>query len=296
MYIPDAKRAEQRNLLIAIGLTSTIMGVEFLGGFLSNSLALTSDAWHMFADLTALILCYMAGRVSIRPPTWNKTYGYHRVEILSALLNGGTLMLVAAFIFYEALKRVFTVEEVHGASMLAVAAVGFAANLVSMTVMSRRMLSLNVKAAFLHVFSDTLSSIGVIAGAVIIHYTGFFIVDSIIGVGIGLTIMYGSGKMLRTVVNILLEGAPSHIDPKRIVERLMEVDGVLGVHDIHVWSITSYVHVLSAHLVVRGQAMKDTNGLLNKMKTILQEEFGISHSTLQLEKEGYREVGQVCSF
>lgn len=296
MRIHDAKMAEQRNLLIAIGLTSFIMGVELLGGLLSNSLALLSDAWHMFADLTALLLCYMAGRVSIRPPTWSKTYGYYRVEILSALLNGGTLMSVAAFIFYEALKRVFTVEEVHGAPMLAVAAVGFAANLISMTVMSRRMLSLNVKAAFLHVFSDTLSSIGVIAGALIIHYTGFFIVDSIIGVGIALTIMYGAGKMLKTVVNILLEGTPSHIDPKRIVERLMQVNGVLGVHDIHVWSITSYVHVLSAHLVVRGQAMKDANGLLNRVKAILQEEFGISHSTLQLEKEGYREVGQVCSF
>lgn len=296
MHVHDAKMAEQRNLLIAIGLTSSIMGVELLGGFLSNSLALLSDAWHMFADLTALILCYMAGRVSVRPPSWSKTYGYYRVEILSALVNGGSLLSVAAFIFYEALKRVFTVEEVHGVSMLTVAAIGFAANLASMTVLSRRMLSLNVKAAFLHVFSDTLSSVGVIVGAVVIYYTGFFIVDSIIGVGIALTIMYGAGKMLRAVVNILLEGAPSHIDPKRIVERLMEVDGVLGVHDIHVWSITSYVHVLSAHLVLQEQAMRDTNGLLNRVKAILKEEFGISHSTLQLEKEGYREVGQVCSF
>ncbi|MGC8849360.1 MAG: cation diffusion facilitator family transporter, partial [Candidatus Bathyarchaeia archaeon] len=192
MHPHSAKMAEQRNLVIAIGLTSSIMAVEIIGGILSNSLALLSDAWHMFADLMALVLCYMAGRISIRPATWDKTYGYYRVEILAAFINGATLVAVAAFIFYEAVGRLLSTPVVHGFQMLLVAIVGLAANLISMTVMSRRMLSLNVKAAFLHVLSDALSSIGVIAAAIIIYLTGWFIIDPIIGIIIGAAIIYGT--------------------------------------------------------------------------------------------------------
>jgi len=295
MHSHDVKLAEQRNILIAIALTSSIMVVEVVGGIMSNSLALLSDAWHMFADLMALVLCYVAGRISIRPPTWDKTYGYYRVEILAAFINGAILVMVAVFIFYEALGRLYSTEEVHGFQMLIVAIIGLGANLVSMTVMSRRMLSLNVKAAFLHVLSDALSSVGVIIGAVIIYFTGLFIVDSIIGIGIGIAIIYGTSRMLKTVVNILLEGTPKHIDPKKVVEKLKGLRGVIDVHDLHIWSITSYVHVLSAHLVLNDEAIKNTNGFLNTIKIVLKDEFEISHSTLQLEKEGYQEVGHVCS-
>jgi cobalt-zinc-cadmium efflux system protein len=295
MHSHEAKLAEQRTLLIAIALTASIMGVEAIGGVISNSLALLSDAWHMFADLMALVLCYIAGRISIRPATWEKTYGYYRVEILAAFINGATLVLVAVFIFYEAIGRFLSAEPVHSFQMLIVAVIGLVANLISMTVMSRRMLSLNVKAAFLHVLSDALSSVGVIVGAIIIYFTGLFVVDSIIGVIIGVVIIFGTSRMLRTVINILLEGTPKHIDPKKVIKRLTGINGVLNIHDLHIWSITSYLHVLSAHLVLEDWALKDVNSILNKIKVMLNKEFGISHSTLQLEKGDYKEVGHICS-
>ncbi|WP_455367395.1 cation diffusion facilitator family transporter [[Eubacterium] cellulosolvens] len=294
MHSHDVKIAEQKNLLIAISLTSSIMIVEIVGGVLSNSLALLSDAWHMFADLMALVLCYIAGTISIRPATWEKTYGYYRVEILAAFINGATLVIVAVFIFYEALQRIFVTAEVHSSPMLITAVIGLGANLISMTVMSRRMLSLNVKAAFLHVLSDALSSVGVIAGAIIIYYTKFYLIDAFIGIGIGVAIIFGTSRMLRAVIHILLEGTPRHIDVKKVIETLKSVKGVLDVHDVHIWSITSYVHILSAHMVLNNE-IEDTNILLNTVKRILQDRFGIQHSTLQLEKEGYEETGQVCS-
>ncbi len=295
MQLHESKIAEQRNLIIAIILTASIMIVEAVGGVISNSLALLGDAWHMFADLMALVLCYIAGSISIKPATWNRTYGYYRVEILAAFINGATLVLVAIFIFYEAFERILLTESVHSIQMLIVAVVGLGANLVSMTVMSRRMLSLNVKAAFLHVLSDALSSVGVIIGAILIYFTGLFIIDSIIGLMIGIVIIYSTSKMLRTVINILLEGTPEHIDPKKVIEKLKSIEGVINIHDLHIWSITSYAHVLSAHVVLEDRTLKDVNNFLNKVKIMLKEEFDISHSTLQLEKEGYREVGQICT-
>lgn len=295
MHSHDVKLAEQKNLLIAIALTSLIMVVEVIGGILSNSLALLSDAWHMFADLMALVLCLIAGRIAIRPATWDKTYGYYRVEILAALINGATLIMVASFIFYEAVTRIFAAEEVHSVEMLIVACIGLVANLISMTVLSRRMLSLNIKAAFLHVLSDALSSVGVIIGALIIYFTGLFIVDSIIGIIIGVVILYGTSRMLRTVIHILLEGTPKHIDPKQVIETIGNIDGVLDVHDLHIWSVTSYVHVLSAHIILDSKTMRNPNDCLNMIKCVLKDNFGISHSTLQLEKEGYQEEGKICS-
>jgi cobalt-zinc-cadmium efflux system protein len=290
---PD-KCSEQRGLLIAMALTSSIIGVEVIGGIISNSLALLSDAWHMFADLMALSLCYIASRISTKPATWDRTYGYRRVEVLAALINGITLVMVAAFIIREALERLFSAREVYGLQMLATAIIGLAANFASMAVMYRGTFSINVKAAFLHILSDTLSSVGVIAGAIIIYLTGLYIVDSIMGMAIGVAVIYGTGRMLRSAINILLEGAPEHIKPRAVIEKLMSVEGVLGVHDIHIWSITSGLHVLSAHLVLDDEAMRDVDRVLNEVKAILREDFGISHSTLQLEREGYEEIGDVC--
>jgi cobalt-zinc-cadmium efflux system protein len=290
---PD-KCAEQRGLLIAMALTSSIMGVEVVGGIISNSLALLSDAWHMFADLMALSLCYIASRISTKPATWDRTYGYRRVEVLAALINGITLVMVAAFIIREALERLSSAREVYGLQMLFTALIGLAANFASMAVMYRGTFSINVKAAFLHMLSDTLSSVGVIAGAIIIHFTGIYIVDSIIGMAIGMAVIYGTGRMLRAAINILLEGAPGHIKPRDVADRLRSVEGVLEVHDLHIWSITSGLHVLSAHLVLDGEAIRDVNRVLNEVKAILRRDFGISHSTLQLEREGYEEVGDVC--
>jgi cobalt-zinc-cadmium efflux system protein len=201
--------------------------------------------------------------------------------------------MVAIFIFYEALTRFITPSEVHSVQMLIVACIGLGANLISMTVMSRRMLSLNIKAAFLHVLSDALSSLGVIIGAIIIYFTNLFIIDAIIGVIIGVIIIFGTSRMLRTIIHILLEGTPKHIDPEKIIEKIKKIEGIIDVHDLHVWSITSYVHLLSAHLVLK-EGMGNHNQLLNNVKVILQRDYGISHSTLQLETKGYKEIGKIC--
>ncbi len=295
MFSCDVKFAEQRNLLFAIALTSSIMALEFVGGIISNSLALLSDAWHMFADLMSLILCYIAGHISIRPPTSDKTYGYYRVEILAAFINGATLVIVASFIFYEALGRLLSTVEVQSTQMLLIAVLGLFTNLISMTIMSRKMLSLNVKAAFFHVFSDALTSIGVIIAAIAIYFTGLYIIDAIIGIIIGVVIIYGSSRILRSVIHILLEGTPPHIEPIRVIDKLKNIDGVVDVHDLHIWSITSYAHLLSAHVVLDNNAIKNVNNFLNKAKAILKDDFDISHSTLQLEREGYQEIGHICS-
>lgn len=285
--------AKQKSLMAAIIATGGIMLLEVIGGLISNSLALLSDAWHMLSDLTALFLCFIAGRVALKPPTKDKTYGYYRIEVLSALANGLMLVLVTIFIFYEAFNRLIYGGEVKSLEMLIIAVIGLFANLTSAAILSKHSLDLNVKAAFLHVLGDAISSIGVIIGALIIFFTGWRFIDPIIGLMIGLIIIYGVGRMLYEVLHILLEGAPKHIDIAELKETLKSIDGVVDVHDIHVWSITSDNHCLSAHLTVKPYAIEDLNITLNKVKGILKSRYGITHSTLQLEKEDYKEIGEI---
>ncbi|MBS7654888.1 cation transporter [Candidatus Bathyarchaeota archaeon] len=290
------RETEQKSLIAVIIATGGVMIIEVIGGLISNSLALLSDAWHMLSDLTALLLCFTAGRVALKPPTKDKTYGYYRVEVLSALANGLMLGLVTIFIFYEAFNRLMHGVKVKSLEMLIIAIIGLIANLISAIILSKHSLNLNVKAAFLHVLGDAFSSIGVITGALIIFFTGWQFIDSIIGLTIGLIIIYGAGRMLYEVLHILLEGVPKHIDVAELKETLRSIDGVVDVHDIHVWSITSYIHYLSAHLTVKPYAIKDLNVTLNKVKRILKSKYGITHSTLQLEEEGYKEVGEIHTF
>jgi len=284
---------EQRNLKIAIVITSAIMMLEIVGGFVSNSLALISDAWHMFTDLLGLGLCLLAGTMALKPPTTGKTYGYYRVEILSALANGVTLVAVASYIFYEAYIRILTGAEVKTLEMIAIAAIGLIANLVSATVLYERMLNLNVKAAFLHVVGDALSSVGVVAAGTVMFFTHWYPIDSIISVIIGAVIVFGTGKMLRDVLNILLEGTPRGISLGEVVQTIKSIEGIVDVHDLHVWSITSYMHYLSAHLIVRRNELRRIDEILNEVKNALAERYRIDHSTLQIETEGYKEVGEV---
>jgi len=246
----ESHGAEQKNLGVAILATSLIVVVEVAGGLWYNSLALLSDAWHMFTDLLSLLLCFLAGIMAMRPPTADKTFGYYRVEVLSALANGVTLVVVVLYIFYEAFLRIISPHEVEVSGMLLVALIGLIANLVSMTFLSKSVFNINVKSAFLHVAGDALSSVGVVVAAVVMFFTGWYIIDPIVSVVIGLVIAFGTLRMLREVVHILMEGAPSKIKLEEVVKTLKAVPGVVDVHDSHIWSVTSYVHYLSSHVVV----------------------------------------------
>ena len=289
----ESHRVEQKNLGVAILATTLIMVVEVAGGLWYNSLALLSDAWHMFTDLLSLLLCFLAGVMALRPPTADKTFGYYRVEVLSALANGVTLVVVVLYIFYEAFLRIISPHEVEVPGMLLVALIGLIANLVSMTFLSKSVFNINIKSAFLHVAGDALSSVGVVVAAVIMFFTGWYIIDPIVSMIIGLVIAFGTLRMLREVVHILMEGAPSRIKLEEVVRTLKAVPGVVDVHDAHIWSVTSYVHYLSSHVVVTRNGYEDSGKVLNELKEKIRERHGIKHTTIQLETAGYEEVGEV---
>jgi len=285
--------AEQRSLKIAIVITVGMMILEMLGGYFSNSLSLFSDAWHMFTDASALILCFISGKIALKSPTLDKTFGYYRVEILSALINGLSLLVVVIYIFYESIMRLIFPIEVKGFEMLIITIIGLFANLISMAVLEKGMHGLNVKSAFLHVLSDTLSSVGVVGAAVIIFFTQWYFIDPLMSIIVGIIIVYTTGKMLKEVVHILLEGVPSSIKLDNVVKTILSVQGVKEVHDIHIWSVTSYIHNLTAHLVVNKEDLSDMNSIMNDIKNRISDEYGITHTTIQIETEDYQEVGNV---
>jgi len=281
------------SLKISIVVTTGIMVLEIVGGILSNSLALISDAWHMFTDTSALVMCFLAGVLSLKPPDSDRTFGYHRVEILSALVNGATLVVVALYIFYEAVGRLFSPIEVKGFEMLVITIIGLAANLFSMLILSRGMMRLNVKSAFLHVATDTLSSVGVLTASIIILYTKWYLADPIVSIAVGVIVIHSTIRMLREVLQILLEGVPSKINLVEVISTIKSTPGIRDVHDVHIWSITSYVHVLSAHIVIGKDSLNSIGDILNETKLKIDEKFGISHTTLQVEPEAYEEIGEV---
>jgi len=276
-----------RYLGMALGIAISFFIVELGGGILTNSLALLTDAWHMLNDVFALVFALLAVWLAQRPVNVKKTYGYYRAEILAGFLNGIFLWAIVVFIFYEALQRIQQPVEVESLEMLTIAVFGLIANGLSAVILSRSQdESLNVKSAFLHVVADALGSVGAIAAGLIMYLTGWYQADPLISMMIGVIIFYSSGKLIRDSVNVLLEGVPSHIDVSVLERRIVELKGVKGVHDLHVWCITpTRMCCMSAHVVVK----KGTNreNLLATLINTLKEEFGIDHTTIQLEEEGY---------
>jgi len=286
--------ANRTALSIALSITALMMVVEFVGGFLSGSLALISDAGHMLTDTGVLALALFAIWFSRRPATQEKTYGFYRVEILSALLNGSLLIVIAGYIFYEAVQRLINPTEVQGVLMLSVAAIGLVANLVGAFVLSKGSKeNLNVKAALWHVLSDAFSSVGVIIGGLIIIYTGLFIVDPIIGFIIGIVILRGAWKVVKESVDILLEAVPKDIKYEAVIKELKKVSGVREVHDLHIWTITSGLRALSAHVLIEDTLVSKCGSVSSDLKRILKEKFCISHVTLEFESKNCPE-GMVC--
>ncbi|HUU08206.1 MAG TPA: cation diffusion facilitator family transporter [Dehalococcoidales bacterium] len=281
-------------LKIALGIVLAIMIFEVIGGVLSNSLALLGDAGHMLVDALALGLALFALTIARRPATTTRTYGYHRVEILAALANGTALVLASAYIFYRAYQRLLAPPDINTTLMIAVACVGLVANLSGILLLrgaSHR--SLNIKAAFWHIIGDTISSVGVILAGIIISVTGWGVVDSIIAIFIGAIILWGAVRLVSESVNILLETVPKHIEIGKVIQALKNVPGVEEVHDIHIWTITSGLHALSAHLLIADQSVSQSAQIVATVNRNLAQNFNISHTTLQLECEACP-TGLIC--
>ena len=284
-----------RPLKITLGLVLVIMVAEIIGGLLSNSLALLSDAGHMLTDALALGLSLFAMNLARRPATSTKTFGYHRAEIMAALANGTILVLVSVFIFYEAYQRFSALPSVKSPLMLAVAVIGLVANLVGLFLLRRgSRKSINVKAAFWHVIGDTLSSVGVIIAGVIIYFTGWYVADPILAVVIGVVILWGAVRIVRESVDILLESVPEHVQIEKVTAAVKSVTGVEDLHDVHIWTITSGIYALSAHLSIADQTVSQSCDIVTKVNAVLAENFNITHTTLQLECESCP-TGLVCN-
>ena len=282
----SAANANQRRLLIALAITALMTVVELVGGVLSNSLALLGDAGHMFTDTLALGLSVVALTLAKRPASQTRTYGFHRAEVLAALTNGTILVLICGFIFYESYQRLVSPPEVRGSLMLVVAAIGFLANLIGILILrSASRDNLNVKGAFLHMWGDTISSIGVIVASVIILVTGWTMVDPIISIFIGLLILRGAISLVLESSDILLEAVPKHLDVTQISSALKEIEGIRDVHDLHLWTITSGIYALSCHLLIEDRMVSGSSHIVEEVNQALSQKFGIGHSTLQLECE-----------
>ncbi len=271
-----------KNLKLAILLTSFVFLLEFVGGIRSNSLALLSDAAHVLTDAVALLLTYGAIRISARPSNRNMTFGYHRFEIFAALINGLTIIVVAVFIFSEAYARILNPPAVRGFDVLIIAITGLVINSwVALKLRGHQ--DLNIKGAYLHVLGDAFASLAVIAGAIVIVTTGRTMVDPILSILIGMMLLYGAFKLVIGSARILLEFAPKHVDADMLAGALMEIDGIKGVHDIHIWSICSNIHAMSAHVLVDRIRVQQTEILITKISEKVRDRFRIMHTTLQFE-------------
>ena len=276
----------RRRMKIIVVIVFAIMVAEIIGGLLSNSLALLGDAGHMLVDGLALSLSLFAMTMAARPATVSKTYGYHRVEIMAALANGTLLILVAAYIFYEAYQRFLDPPLVRAPIMLVVAGIGLTANLIGIFLLKGVSHgSLNIKAAFWHILGDTISSVGVIIGGIVIWTTGWATIDPIIAILIGCIILWGAVRLVREATDILLEAVPKHAPMDQVIGMLRAVAGVEEVHDVHIWTITSGIHAMSAHLIIEDQSVSGSAEIVDKVNRALNQQFNITHSTLQLECE-----------
>ncbi len=277
-----------RPLLIAFGLTAAFMVVELVVGLSVNSLALISDAAHMGTDVLGLGMALAAITLARRKGSPQRTYGLYRLEVLAALANGLLLFGVAGFVLIEAVRRFSEPPQVPGTPLLITAIIGLIINLISFRLlMAGAKESLNIKGAYLEVLGDLLGSLGVIVAAVVLLLTGWPWADPIIGVGIGLFILPRTFKLTRQALRILLEVAPPEIDIEQVQRRLAEIPGVASVHDLHIWTVTSGMESATGHITVEDDA--DYEEVLGAVLTVLKDDYGIDHATMQCEPEAFRE-------
>ena len=290
----QVQAGHEKTLWIALALTTTFLVVEIIGAFVTNSLALLSDAAHMFTDAAALAIALAAIQIGKRIADRKRTFGYYRFEILAAAFNAILLLFVAIYILYEAYQRLRTPAEIQSMGMLVIAVVGLCINLISMRLLrAGSEESLNVKGAYLEVWSDMLGSIGVIAAALIIHFTGWNWVDSLVAAAIGLWVLPRTWILLKESINILLQGVPQGIDLEVIESALRGIDGVNEIHDLHVWSLTSGKNVLSVH-VVADLSRRTDQEILAEVDRLVRG-FEITHTTIQIETDGFHAQQQTST-
>jgi cobalt-zinc-cadmium efflux system protein len=286
--------ANRSRLALTLWLAAAYMLAEAIGGWLTGSLALLADAGHMLSDVAALGLSLFAMRMARRPPTSRSTYGYHRLEILAALANGAALVTFSLFVLVEAFRRLSRPAEIVAPAMMAIAAGGLLVNLAGLWILRQgREESLNVRGAWLHVLTDALGSVQAIAAGALIWAFGWQWADPAASALIALLVIYSAWALLKEATGVLMESAPAHMNVDEIRDAMMRVPGVLAVHDLHVWTITSGMESLSAHAVVEeGRYNCD---LLTDIRAALHDRFGIHHMTVQIETETFEEPRtQVC--
>ncbi|MSQ03124.1 MAG: cation transporter [Myxococcales bacterium] len=281
---------DERRLFATLILGLAYMGVEAVGGWLTGSLALVADAGHMLSDAAALGVTLFALRMARRPEDHRRTYGYHRAEVLAAVVNGAALLAIGVAVMVEGIRRLGQPTEMQPGPMIAIAAGGLLVNLIGLAILSGADRSgLNVRGAWLHLLSDSLGSAGAITAGVAVWAFGWGWADPVASLLIALLVLRSAYKLLEECVGVLMETAPAHIDTERLRAKLVAVPGVASVHDVHVWTITSGMISMSGHLVAApGQ---DAGAILKAAAACLRDEFGISHSTIQVEPEGFVEAG-----
>ena len=296
-HLGEIANQTTKRLMLSLTLTAAFVLVEVIASVFGNSLALLTDAAHNFTDVIALGLSWYALKIAAKPANAGKTFGYHRVGILVALVNSTTLILIAVGIFYEAYHRFITPPEVDSVILIGVGTLAFLINAVTAwLVKDGSDHDLNLRSAFLHLMGDVMSTLGAVIAGVIIYFTKWNWLDPFVSVLIGLFILWNAWSILRQSIHILLESTPENIDIKEMVEKLHTIDGVRSVHDLHVWSINENLRMLSAHIVTDDISMRECSLIQQDINELLIHGYNIQHATLQIECEGCGNGLLYCDF
>ncbi|WP_413376125.1 cation diffusion facilitator family transporter [Alkalihalobacillus sp. 1P02AB] len=281
----------KKNLVIAMIIIGSWMFIQFLGGLWTGSLALLADAVHMFNDFSNLFISLLAIILAAKAATHKRTFGNHRYEVLSSLFNSVALLVIAAFVIREAIGRLMSPQEVMGGAMMLIAFIGLLANIGAMFALMRGDVkdNLNMRGAYLHVLSDTLGSVAAIIAGIIIYFTSWYMADPILSIIIALMIAFSGFRLLKDTVHVLLEGTPASINVVEVENDLLAIEGVTNVHDLHIWTITSGINSLTAHLVIDPSYSEEHHEILLQANHYIREKLHIEHSTIQIEKEDLRE-------
>jgi cobalt-zinc-cadmium efflux system protein len=296
-HFKDLTQQTVRRLALSLVITLVFVFVEIAAGIFSNSLALLTDAAHNFTDVLALALSWWALRLTSQPANQNKTYGYHRAGILAALANSTTLVIIALGIFYEAYHRFLNPPEVQADVLIGVGVAAVIVNVVTALLVRRGAEhDLNIRSAFLHLMGDVLSTVGAVVAGIIIRYTAWNWLDPLVSVLIGGLILWSAWNIIREAVDILMEGTPTDIDMEAMIQDINAVDGVRGVHDLHVWSITQSLRTLSAHLVTDNLTLSEGTSIQSRVNEVLFKKYRVNHATLQLECDDCVPNALYCGF
>src|SRR5574341_646479 len=283
-------RLKKSRLFLVMLLTVSMMIVEFVAGIITNSLALVSDAAHMLTHFFALTVSFVAIIFAARQSSKERSFGFYRAESLAALVNGLTLILITFFIGYKAYHKIIQPQPLEEIEMLIVAVAGLIVNLVSAFILWKvREADLNVKSAFLHLLTDTFSSVAIVAGAIVIHFTSWYVIDPILSVVICIIILLWAKNLLRDSFNVLMEGAPKHIRVDEVIRALkQDVPGIEDVHDVHIWEIATKMYAMTIHIVVKdNKRISDCSGIKSEIKRLMRERYHILHTNIEFECPGY---------